>query len=117
MAEAKLPCCYTDMGVLAPAVLFAFSAGDRDTGRDREIGGRDRDSTTGRDREIRGGDLTDLQQQQNQLQGKGQGQGQGQGESVEVMSAGISKTSSDQPLGIQVNSAPFSRTVQTIVML
>ena len=122
MAEAKLPCCYTDMGVLAPAVLFAFSAGDRDTGRVRDsAAGRDRntgrDRDTGRDREIGGGDLTDLQQQQNQLQGKGQGQGQGQGESVEGMSAGISKTSSDQPLGIQVNSAPFSRTVQTIVML
>lgn len=120
MAEAKLPCCYTDMGVLAPAVLFAFSAGDRDTGRVRDsAAGRDRntgrDRDTGRDREIGGGDLTDLQQQQNQLQGEGQGQGQGQ--SVEGMSMGISKSSFDQPLGIQVTGTPFSRTVQTIVML
>jgi hypothetical protein len=112
MAEAKLPCSYTDMGVLASAVLFAFCAGDRDTGSDR-----DRD----RDRDVGGGDLTDLQQQKHQLQGEGQGQGQGQGQgldqSVEGMSVGISKNASDQPLGIQVTWTPYSRTVQTVVVL
>ena len=100
MTEAKLPCCYTDTSVLASAVRFAFSAGDRDTGRDREIGG---------------GDHTDLQQQQHQLQGEGQGhgrsQGQYQGQSEEGMSMDISRNASDQPLGIQVTCTPFSRTV------
>ena len=75
--EAELPCCYSDMGVLAPAILFAFCTGDRETGRKRET---------------RGGAVSDHHAQP---------------QSEMSMSAGMSKGYADQPIGIQVTRANF----------
>ena len=85
--EAKLPCCYADTSVLAPALLFAFSTGmDRDTGRDRD---------TARDRDVGRGVVSDLQ---------AQAQAQDQTQSEIGMSWSVSDgfTHTHRTIGIQV---------------
>ena len=93
--EAELPSCYSDMRVLAPAVLFAFRTGDRNIERDR-------DKDTGKDKDTGAGAVSDLQAQD---------QTQTQVQSDRDMSVNINKEFAGKPLGIQVTRAPLHSTV------